>query len=562
MKNIKLFIIFMFAIFIFIPVHAKAATIDVNSAIVFKALLSTGADMRITDDFTIDGNYPVNAASTVDLNGHTINFASYTLLPYESLTIMDTSSDQSGQVTGSSMFLFQVGNSSNPGSLTINGGTFISTGSYGVVRNYGTFVLNGGQLQGKSFVVYNQKGSFEMNGGEIISSTGVAYYGGQDTDFVMNDGLIRLTGDYYAVSLAKPGATATINNGTIEALYSNTAETSGGNAIAAFKDTEVTINGGTISAFSGAIIGNGSESGASEGTNAKFNINGGTISSVKTVAIYAPQIDGVTVITGGTLNGKTCVEVRAGTLIISGGTFNADTENYLVSPNSSGSTTLGAAVSVAQHTTKSPIQVTITGGIFNGYTPFSETNPQNNNDEDIEKITLDISGGVFNASSDTTVTALGDIKFISGGDFTNNVTEYVVDGYGEKDLTSNTVRVLPYRNVETTEDTNENVVDLNTAFPGEEVIINPEEKDDYEIKEIIVKDKDGNAIEVNNNKFIMPDSDVTISVKYTLIYKIISVDEQTFNLTDSYNIQIKSNGDLSKLTGIKVDGNLINIENI
>ncbi len=507
--------VFLFII-LFIPVYAKAATYDVNSAIMFKALLSTGADIKITGDFTIDGNYQVNAASTIDLNGHTINLEGNTLLPYESLTIKDTSSDQSGKMIGSGTFLFQVGNSTVPGSLTIEGGTFETNGSYGIVNNLGTFTLNGGTLKGKSFVVYNRK-NFEMNGGSIISSTGTSVYVNNDATFTMNGGNITLTGDYYAIGLAKPGAKVIINDGTIEAMYSNPEGTSGGNAIGAFKDTEVTINGGTLKSYGVTMLGNGSDSGPNEGTNAKFNINGGTLNSTISAAIYAPQVNGLTTITGGTLTGKTGVEIRAGKLIITGGTINADTENYVVTDNTNGVTTKGAAISVVQHTTKQPIEVIITGGNFSGNVPVSGTNPLNHSSDITDKVTYDISGGIFTSSSDTTVTVIGDNRFITGGDFSNNVTNYVVDGYGEKDLTSNSIRVLPYRKINIDSGTDYEVVGKDNAFPGDEIEIKPKYKKGYEVEEIIVIDYDGNRITVTNNKFLMPNKDITISIKYKKI---------------------------------------------
>ena len=517
MKRIlKVFLKVFLFIILFIPVYAKAATYDVNSAIMFKALLSTGADMKITGDFTIDGNYQVNAASTIDLNGHTINLKGNTLLPYESLTIKDTSSDQSGKMIGSGTFLFQVGNSTIPGSLTIEGGTFETNGSYGIVNNLGTFTLNGGTLKGKSFVVYNRK-NFEMNDGSIISSTGTSVYVNNDATFIMNGGNITLTGDYYAIGLCKPGAKVIINDGTIEAMYSNPEGTSGGNAIGAFKGTEVTINGGTLKSYGVTMLGNGSDSGPNEGKNAKFNISGGTLNSTISAAIYAPQVNGLTTITGGNLTGKTGVEIRAGKLIISGGTINADTENYVVTDNTNGVTTKGAAISVVQHTTKQPIEVIITGGNFSGNVPVSGTNPLNHSSDITDKVTYDISGGIFTSSSDTTVTVIGDNRFITGGDFSNKVTNYVVDGYGEKDLTHNYVRVLPYRKINIAEGTDYDVVDLYTVFPSDEIEIKPKYKKGYEVEEIIVIDYDGNRITVTNNKFLMPNKDVTISIKYKKI---------------------------------------------
>lgn len=144
-----------------------------------------------------------------------------------------------------------------------------------------------------------------------------------------------------------------------------------------------------------AITGNGSTSGSSEGTNAKITINGGEIKANRGPAIYAPQPNGDTTINGGVLTGESGIEIRAGKLTITGGTLNATAEEYKVISNTSGTTTTGAAVAIAQHTTVLPIDVNITGGRFNGVVPFSLQNPEDNPEEATQKVKVSIIGGKF-----------------------------------------------------------------------------------------------------------------------------------------------------------------------
>ena len=269
-----------------------------------------------------------------------------------------------------------------------------------------------------------------------------------------------------------------MNGGEIDASYEGGK---GGVGILAFKDTEATINDGTITCGSACIMGNGSESGSNEGTNAKFTINGGTITSTNALCIYAPQVNGETLITGGTITGYTsAIEIRAGKLTITGGTINGNESEYLIEPNSNGSNTIGAAISVVQHTTKQPIEVNITGGTFNANIPISEANAMNNSPEDVAKITINISDGLFNATGDKTLD-LEDVNgdIITGGTYTHDVQEYFnEEQYGKKD-NGDSYTILPYRTIYVKEGTNESVVNTNKILPGDVVVVNEEGTNEF-----------------------------------------------------------------------------------
>ena len=114
---------------------------------------------------------------------------------------------------------------------------------------------------------------------------------------------------------------------------------------------------------------------------ATINVKGGSITS-ENLAIYAPG-DQTLNISGGTITGSTAVEIRAGALNVTGGTLIATAEEYTVTPNSSGSTTRGAAVAVAQHTTKKAIDVSIEDATLTGVKAVSVANPQENDSENV-----------------------------------------------------------------------------------------------------------------------------------------------------------------------------------
>ncbi len=58
-------------------------------------------------------------------------------------------------------------------------------------------------------------------------------------------------------------------------------------------------------------------------------------------------------------------------------------------------------------------------------------------------------------------------------------------------------------------------VNLDNAKAGDEINISATPGEGYRIDKIIVTDKDGNVIKVSGNKFVMPNSDVTVKVIFT-----------------------------------------------
>ena len=154
------------------------------------------------------------------------------------------------------------------------------------------------------------------------------------------------------------------------------------------------------------IQGNGNQHGTS------ITINGGKIYS-KSAAIYHPQY-GELVINGGEIVGEaTGVEMRAGTIEVNGGTISGNGDPFTSDPNGNGSTTIGAAVAIVQHTTKLALNAEINGGEFNGARAFYQANLQNNDEEAVKKVTAQITGGQFNGE----VSSENVVNFIEGGTF-------------------------------------------------------------------------------------------------------------------------------------------------
>ena len=214
------------------------------------------------------------------------------------------------------------------------------------------------------------------------------------------------------VILVHNGASLTINDssdpdaGSIvagEKAYAAIALTKAGDDAA--NPATLVVNGGTLTGYYYGITGNGSRN------NTVITINGGTITGTVGIAIYHPQVGTLTVNNGSLTGVDAAIEMRAGTLVINDGTFTATATEFSCNPNGSGSTTSGAAIAIAQHTTKKDIEVTINGGTFNGVKALNESNPQVN--DPAPQVDLAVKGGDFTGE----VSTVDVDHFISGGSF-------------------------------------------------------------------------------------------------------------------------------------------------
>lgn len=158
------------------------------------------------------------------------------------------------------------------------------------------------------------------------------------------------------------------------------------------KVAKLTVNGGTLKGYYYGISGNGNRH------NTEINIKGGNILGTcaapeGNVGIFHPQ-DGKLTITAGTIEGySSAVEVRSGTVNISGNcSLKSTATTFSCNPNGSGNTTVGAALAIAQHTTRKAINVTIDGGIFTGYKAISVEDPETGDPQNVNVV---INGGTF-----------------------------------------------------------------------------------------------------------------------------------------------------------------------
>lgn len=187
------------------------------------------------------------------------------------------------------------------------------------------------------------------------------------------------------------------------------------------------VNSGTITGKNLAISGNGNRH------NTVITINDGVVSSTNSTAIYHPQ-DGTITVNGGTIEGATGIEMRSGKLTVTGGTIRGTYQPVEVNANGSGTTTDGAGIAVAQHTTKKAIEVKVSGGTIEGHTALYESNPQKNEAAAIEKVSITVSGGTLNTINGGTnaIYSENDRITVEGGEFNAELPEDVTTSEGSE----------------------------------------------------------------------------------------------------------------------------------
>ena len=521
----------------FAGVHAEDVT-SITSFSGFQGNLNNSGSYRLDNNISHTlGEMNLMADNFVlDLNGHTLDCGTVPLNVIGSLTIKDSSADQSGKITGRNIVVDEYTDGvvivKNGGKLTLESGSIVARNSYGVSAKSGSKTIVKGGTINSDTVAFLNAGALTMDGGKLLSDEEQGYYGQTNSSFTLNNGTVQTDGNYYGVHLSKPGSKFIMNGGEVNALYQVSDGSDGGVGVVGFKDTEITINGGKITAFAQAVLGNGSTSGRNEGSRMKLTITDGEITSLGHIAIYIPQPAGVNNISGGTIKGKdTAVEVRAGTLNISGGTFIGGNDPYEITTYSNGNASHNVAVAVVQHNTKQPIEVNITGGTFTANLPFAEANPLHNAQQYIDQISVKI-GDDEAQTKPVFKSVLSEDKenFIYSGLYTHDLEDtYVAVDHGEIDEESMNA-VYPYRDIENgTPDGENGSVELSQikSLRGAIVTVNVKPAPGYIVKSISVVDANGNQVSlINNNQFIAPNSDVKVYVEFT-IANPATVDQNT-----------------------------------
>ncbi len=250
---------------------------------------------------------------------------------------------------------------------------------------------------------------------------------------VTGPGAVKEMHPYYSPILIKGGPAGSANYSVVNVGSGVTLEgwagvfidqNNGNNYGIALNVNEATLNSvNDVFGDSGsAVYVNGSIT--NENNMPKITLTNATLEATGAGMYLAGYAD--TTISGGSVEGTaTAIEIRAGKLTLNGGSYTASAETYNCNPNGNGTTTSGAALAIAQHTTKKNINVMISGGTFTGVKALSESNPQAN--DPAPEVTLSITDGTFNGG---VTIADKDHTSIAGGTFsTEPANEYIAKGY-------------------------------------------------------------------------------------------------------------------------------------
>ena len=336
---------------------------------------SDGATLVLLKSFDSEKRLEITGKSvTLDLNGYTMSQTSSNAFIYAhnngKVTIVDSSTAKSGKISALNGVLWIDG-----GAIDLQEGTVECTG----------YKDNNGKMVGNIAV--------EMKG----SSTDMEGY----SAFTMGENAriscIKETPDGQSIS---DGYVMIDNNGT------NTAYGTKMDLKGTIDHALVYING-SVTATSGNVpVFNLYKTAAVDGGiyaagYAKWNIMGAKITSF------------------------TGIEIRAGEMIISGEANITGTGTPVeVTPDGNGSTTVGAGLAIAQHATKLPINVKVESGIIEGYSALYQSNPQNNEQDSIDKVNIEVTGGTFKTINGGTVAVYSENKtgFISRGSFSKPIS--------------------------------------------------------------------------------------------------------------------------------------------
>lgn len=376
-----------------------------------------GQTVTLIANITETQTYTIDKAITIDLGAYSITASHNDASSVSATKVFDITSAGNLTITGTGTITDAKvsGIFYNAGQLTINGGNYTTTvDDYGVVVNDGgTCTVAGGALTGAYTAIYTKGSNSVTVSNGTLNGAFLGIQANVGTTLNITGGTITATNQakkYPGIQLKGEGTSANISGGTI----------SGFNGITVLEKASLTVSEtANISGKNLALCGNGTE--GSGGTT--ITINGGTMTSDDT-GIYHPQ-DGTLTIAGGTITGeKLGVEIRAGELSVTGGSITSSADTYSCVANNNGTTTIGAALAIAQHTTKKNITVTISGGEFTGVKAISESNPQNN--DPAPQVTMSVTNGTFNGGI-----TVEDVQggFIEGGTFSEAFpATYCVDG--------------------------------------------------------------------------------------------------------------------------------------
>lgn len=248
---------------------------------------SSGWTIKLLQDVSIEaGNeYSYALAWKLDLAGNKLNTNNFyvygTNAGQHSITIMDSSAAQSGQIVGSGTAAIDIGGKCT---VTLESGSIVNT-------------------SGTAVAVKDNKNQ-------------------KSAHFVMTGGILNGT-----TALTADSGSVEISNGTVTGTNSTV---DGEAAILVNDNVTLTIKGGSVTNAKGNAI-------SINGVSSQFTMSGGTVNGrTKGVDMYGGSAE----ISSGTIEGGTAINTVGSSITISGGTFDSTTADKEVVAATTGSTTV------------------------------------------------------------------------------------------------------------------------------------------------------------------------------------------------------------------------------
>ena len=393
-------------------ISAQAAT---ELPEVVNGVITLQQDVTLNNTLTVEDNDDI----TLNLNGRTLTLNGLEAVQDVAYDEADISNSVAGII--------------NKGTLTVQNGTLSSTAN-------ACMIINSGNLSLEADVDLKKSGAgnaIDNLGGTVTSAADITLTNTDYTAFVTYGGVL------------------TVNGGNIQADYGISAFNRSYNNESA--GAQVKINGGSIKTDYFALSTNNVLSGGNDPCD--VTINGGTLTSTGATAIYWPSAGSLTIGSTDTNDNTviisteagSAIEVCSGTLVVNSGTLSgSDSSNSLnQSPTwatqyreNSGCAGLGDAITIiarrgAGYDTAA-LNVTINGGTFSSSDNYAvryfDCNEVSGAAQIVQDVSVSITGGSFTEtgegeSVDAAIVSETNQKFITGGTFSSNVSDYVATGY-------------------------------------------------------------------------------------------------------------------------------------
>ena len=239
----------------------------------------------------------------------------------------------------------------------------------------GGLVVVGENINISETISIDKDAIIDLNGCAITSSANVVIAVSNNATVVIANGTIASVSTDKGHVVKVVNAAVTLDGVAIEAnenVYGvlagsnanielkNASSIKGASYAAALGDKAVfTMNGGSITECECGIFADGTAT----MSGCQLTLTDVTIST-KYAGVYCPQIDGTTVISGGSITSEVecAVEVRAGTVTIKDGAKLESKNTTFKGPqNANGSSIEGAALGISQHSTHNAINVNLEG---------------------------------------------------------------------------------------------------------------------------------------------------------------------------------------------------------